>query len=369
MNISTTKKELQAAFSKLTKTTQVKSQNPLVNYTYISSGAHGVTLHSTDMEVGIKTQITASVNTNGEGLFPTSEVNDIISVIDEGRVDIDIAGPHINIKSEKGISFDIPTVPFQEYPEIPENKHEALFTIETDKLKKIINSLLYAINAEPTKPALNGAYFNFAQDKIDFVATDGHRLVKITRQNETNIGQGYIIPKKYLNILNTFLEGQKETSLIFSEDYVFLNNGKDVFYSKIIDEKFPNYNAVIPESNPEKLTAQKTEMLNNIKAASIATNKNTNQISLNFSEGKVYFKSVNQPESKTVYAPVKSAEYKGEELAIGFNAVYLKEAVAKYPSEEISFTFKDANSATLFLPKENDQKTIILLMPVRINEQ
>ena len=84
MNISTTKKELQAAFSKLTKTTQVKSQNPLVNYTYISSGAHGVTLHSTDMEVGIKTQITASVNTNGEGLFPTSEVNDIISVIDEG---------------------------------------------------------------------------------------------------------------------------------------------------------------------------------------------------------------------------------------------------------------------------------------------
>ena len=368
MNISTTKKELQAAFSKLTKTTQIKSQNPLANYTYISSGAHGVTLHSTDLEVGIKTQITASVNTNGEGLFPTSEVNDIISVIDEGRVDIDIAGPHINIKSEKGISFDIPTVPFQEYPKIPENKHEALFTIETNKLKNIIGSLLYAINAEPTKPALNGAYFNFSEDKIDFVATDGHRLVKITRQNETNIQKGYIIPKKYLNILNTFLEGKNETSLIFSEDHVFSNNGKDIYYSKIIDEKFPNYNAVIPENNSKELNAQKTEMLNNIKAASIATNKNTNQISLNFSEGKVYFKSVNQPENKTVYAPLKSAEYKGEEMSIGFNALYLKEAVAKYPLEEIFFTFKDANSATLFLPKESDQKTTILLMPVRINE-
>ena len=368
MNISTTKKELQAAFSKLTKTTQIKSQNPLANYTYISSGAHGVTLHSTDLEVGIKTQITASVNTNGEGLFPTSEVNDIISVIDEGRVDIDIAGPHINIKSEKGISFDIPTIPFQEYPEIPENKHEALFTIETNKLKNIIGSLLYAINAEPTKPALNGAYFNFSESKIDFVATDGHRLVKITRQNETNIKKGYIIPKKYLNILNTFLEGKNETSLIFSNNHVFSNNGNDVFYSKIIDEKFPNYNAVIPQTNSKELIAQKTEMLNNIKAASIATNKNTNQISLNFSEGKVYFKSVNQSESKTVYAPVKSAEYKGEEISIGFNALYLKEAVAKYPSEEVFFTFKDANSATLFLPKESDQKTIILLMPVRINE-
>jgi len=368
MNISTTKKELQAAFSKLTKTAQVKSQNPLVNYTYISSGPHGVTLHSTDLEVGIKTQITASVNTEGEGLFPTSEVNDIISVIDEGRVDIDIAGPHINIKSEKGISFDIPTEPFQEYPDIPENKHENLFTIETSKLKNIINSLLYAINAEPTKPALNGAYFNFDQATIDFVATDGHRLVKITKQNETNIQKGFIIPKKYLNILNTFLEGQKETSLIFSEEYVFSNNGKDIFYSKIIDEKFPNYNAVIPSENSEKLMAQKTEMLNNIKAASIATNKNTNQISLNFSEGKVYFKSVNQPESKTVHAPVKTAEYTGNELAIGFNATYLKEAVSKYPSEEVILTFKDANSAVLLLPEETDQKTIILLMPVRINE-
>tara|TARA_B100001996_G_scaffold323181_1_gene268262 strand:- start:242 stop:1348 length:1107 start_codon:yes stop_codon:yes gene_type:complete len=368
MNISTTKKELQAAFSKLTKTAQIKSQNPLANYTYISSGPHGVTLHSTDLEVGIKTQITASVNTNGEGLFPTSELNDIIAVIDEGRVDIDIAGPHINIKSEKGISFDIPTEPFQEYPSIPENKHENLFTIETINLKNIINSLLYAINTEPTKPALNGAYFNFNEANIDFVATDGHRLVKITKQNETNIQKGFIIPKKYLNILNIFLEGQKETSLIFSENYVFLNNGKDVFYSKIIDEKFPNYNAVIPSENSEKLTAQKNEMLNNIKAASIATNKNTNQISLNFSEGKVYFKSVNQSESKTVHAPIKTAEYKGDELAIGFNATYLKEAVAKYPSEDIILTFKDSNSAVLLLPKENDQKTIILLMPVRINE-
>jgi len=368
MNISTTKKELQAAFSKLTKTTQVKSQNPLASYTYISSGAHGVTLHSTDLEVGIKTQITASVNTDGEGLFPTSEVNDIISVIEDGRVDIDIAGPHINIKSEKGVSFDIPTEPFQEYPEIPENKHESLFTIETNKLKNIINSLLYAINAEPTKPALNGAYFNFTEGTIDFVATDGHRLVKITRQNETNIQAGYIISKKYLTILSTFLEGQKETSLIFSDDYIFSNNGKDVFYSKIIDEKFPNYNAVVPLENPEKLVAQKTEMLNNIKAVSIATNKNTNQISLNFSEGKVYFKSVNQPESKTVHAPLKTGEYQGSEISIGFNALYIKEAISKYPSEDICLTFKDANSAVLLLPKESDQKTIILLMPVRINE-
>ena len=79
MNISTTKTELQKAFSKLVKTSQTKTQTPLINYTYISAGAHGVVLHSTDMEVGIKTVITASVNSNGEGLFPTSEVNDIIS--------------------------------------------------------------------------------------------------------------------------------------------------------------------------------------------------------------------------------------------------------------------------------------------------
>jgi len=92
MNISTTKKELQKAFSKLTKTTQLKSQNPLVNYTYISSSAAGVTLHSTDLEVGIKTQINASVNNNGEGLFPTSEMNDIINVIDDGRVDVEVSG-------------------------------------------------------------------------------------------------------------------------------------------------------------------------------------------------------------------------------------------------------------------------------------
>ena len=368
MNISTTKKELQQAFSKLSKTTQLKSQNPLVNYTYISSSPAGVLLHSTDLEVGVKTHINASVNSDGECLFPTSEMNDIISVLDEGRVDIEVSGPHINIKSESGVSFDISTVPFQEYPEMPENKHDNLFCIETSSLKEIISSLMYAINSEPTKPALNGACFNFLDDSVDFVATDGHRLVKITKQNTTNIKGSFIIPKKFLSILSVFLEGQSETNLVISGNYVFTNNNKDVFYSKIIDEKYPNYNAVIPEENPLQLIASKIEMMNNIKAASIATNKNTNQISLHLKEGKVYFKSVNQPESKTVHAPLKSAKYSGDETSIGFNAIYLKEAVSKYPNEEIIFTFKDSLSATLFLPKVSDQKTTILLMPVRINE-
>ena len=205
-------------------------------------------------------------------------------------------------------------------------------------------------------------------DFVDFVATDGHRLVKISKQNTTNIRGSYIIPKKFLSILNTFLEGQSETNLVISGNYIFTNNNKDVFYSKIIDEKYPNYNAVIPEENPLRLTAKKTEMLNNIRAASIATNKNTNQISLHLTEGKVYFKSVNQPESKTVIAPLKTAKYTGDEISIGFNAIYLKEAVSKYPNDEVIFSFKDSLSATLFLPNVEDQQTTILLMPVRINE-
>ena len=368
MNISTTKKELHQAFSKLSKTTQLKSQNPLVNYTYISSSPAGVLLHSTDLEVGVKTHINASVNSDGECLFPTSEMNDIIGVLDDGRVDIEVSGPHINIKSESGTSFDISTVPFQEYPEVPENKHDNLFCVETISLKEIISSLMYAINSEPTKPALNGACFNFLEDFVDFVATDGHRLVKISKQNTTNIRGSYIIPKKFLSILSTFLEGQSEPNLVISGYYIFTNNNKDVFYSKIIDEKYPNYNAVIPEENPLRLTAKKTEMLNNIRAASIATNKNTNQISLHLTEGKVYFKSVNQPESKTVIAPLKTAKYAGDEISIGFNAIYLKEAVSKYPNDEVIFSFKDSLSATLFLPNVEDQQTTILLMPVRINE-
>ena len=108
--------------------------------------------------------------------------------------------------------------------------------------------------------------------------------------------------------------------------------------------------------------------INGIKATSIATNKNTNQVSLNLSKGEVYLKSVNQPESKTVYAPLKSAEYDGEEISIGFNSTYLKEAVSNYPTNEIYFTFKDNLSATLLLPETTENNITILLMPVRINE-
>ena len=109
MNISTTKKELQQAFSKLSKTTQLKSQNPLVNYTYISSSPAGVILHSTDLEVGVKTQINASVNSDGECLFPTAEMNDIISVLDDGEVDIEVSGLILilNLKQEFLLIFQL----------------------------------------------------------------------------------------------------------------------------------------------------------------------------------------------------------------------------------------------------------------------
>ena len=191
----------------------------------------------------------------------------------------------------------------------------------------------------------------------------------VPRSSNAAVIASHVPPTSVLTIiLSTFLEGQSETNLVLSGNYIFTNNNKDVFYSKIIDEKYPNYNAVIPEENPLRLTAKKTEMLNNIRAASIATNKNTNQISLHLTEGKVYFKSVNQPESKTVIAPLKTAKYAGDEISIGFNAIYLKEAVSKYPNDEVIFSFKDSLSATLFLPNVEDQQTTILLMPVRINE-
>lgn len=368
MNISTTKKELQLAFNKLSKTSQLKSQNPLINYTYISSSVSGVILHSTDLEVGIKTQITASINSAGEGLFPTAEMSEIINAIEDGRVDIDISGPHINIKSEKGISFDISTIPFQDYPNIPENKHELIFSIKSNILNEIIDQVIYIIKVDPSKPALSGTCFSFKENQIDFVSTDGHRLIKVSTQNKTNINGTFIIPRKFLNILNNFLQDTEEVNIIFSGDYVFCNNSKDVFYSKIIDEKFPNYEAVIPSENPNKLILDKTDMSSALKAASIAVNKNTNQISLNFDEGKVFIKSVNQSDNKTVYAPLKSAKYNGDKCIIGFNLQYLKDAVSKYPDEELVINFKNESSAVLLQPKSKNINLTSLIMPVRINE-
>ena len=232
----------------------------------------------------------------------------------------------------------------------------------------ILDTITYAINKDQLKPALSGALLSFSEESVSFVSTDGHRLVVIKMVNDSNLSEDFIVPKKYLNMLGTFIQGQKESSLTFSNGHIFINNDSDILYSRLIDEKYPNYNAVIPEENNQTLKVQKEDLLNSIKATSIATNKNTNQVSLNLSKGEVSLKSINQPESKTVYAPLKSAEYNGEDISIGFNSIYLKEAISNYPSNEVNFTFKDNLSATLLLPEIDERNIIILLMPVRINE-
>ena len=157
---------------------------------------------------------------------------------------------------------------------------------------------------------------------------------------------------------------------LFVSQFSFSNTSSEFTgFSEISFDEYKLQKMVETEINNLFVKAEKKSFLRGT-ALNELINKfsNTNQISLHLTEGKVYFKSVNQPESKTVHAPLKSAKYAGEEVSIGFNAVYLKEAVSKYPNEEIVFSFKDSLSATLFLPNVDDQKTTILLMPVRINE-
>ena len=215
----------------------------------------------------------------------------------------------------------------------------------------------------------------FSTDLRDY---DGNADIKIGIVNHESAPEYFHGSISEIGMWNSALTHEKIQELMFTDSigyqpdliahWKFNANDGDILYSRLIDEKYPNYSAVIPQENPYVLKLQKEDFLNSIKATSIATNKNTNQISLNLALGEVFLKSINQPESKTVHAPLKTAEYDGEKISIGFNATYLKEAITNYPTEDILFVFKDELSATLLLPETKNHKTTILLMPVRINE-
>ena len=169
--------------------------------------------------------------------------------------------------------------------------------------------------------------------------------------------------------MSTFLEGQSETNLIISGNYIFTNSNKDVFYSKIIDEKYPNYNAVIPQENSNKLTIDRLSFLNSVKRVSIFSNKTTHQIRLKIAGNEMHISAEDLDFSNKADERL-SCQYEGSDIEIGFNSRFLLEMISSLETEQIHLEMSAPNRAGILLPEGNSQDgedILMLVMPVMLN--
>ena len=220
------------------------------------------------------------------------------------------------------------------------------------------------------RPVMSGVFCQFNEENSIFVATDAHKLVRYTRTDaKAGASAAFIMPKKPLNVLKTLLAGIDDAVKVeFNKTNAYFSFGNINLVCRLIDGKYPNYEAVIPKQNPNKLTVDRSSFLGAIRRVSVFANKATHQIRLKIIGSQLTISAEDLDYSNEATEKL-SCEYEGEEMEIGFNAKFLIEMLNNLSVKNISLEMSQPNRAGLIIPveKTENEDTLMLVMPVMLN--
>jgi DNA polymerase-3 subunit beta len=219
------------------------------------------------------------------------------------------------------------------------------------------------------RPVMSGVYCQFSPENITFVATDAHKLVRYTRTDSEATGSGaFILPKKPLNLLKSNLRGDEEVLLEYNDSNAVFTFNDLVLICRLIDGKYPNYEAVIPKENPNVLLIDRLQFLGSIKRVSIFANKTTHQIKLRLAGSELSLSAEDIDFANEANERL-TCNYDGDDMEIGFNSRFLMEMLNNLDSSEVRLEMSEPSRAGLLKPAEtsDNEDVLMLVMPVMLN--
>jgi DNA polymerase-3 subunit beta len=257
-----------------------------------------------------------------------------------------------------------------DFPRAPQvNKN---FNIELDSqiLASAINNTLFATSTDDLRPAMTGVYIDIQEESTTFVATDGHRLIRYRREDiKSSTPTTMILPRKALNLIKISLpSGSVPVITEFSNSNAFFSFGNIKLICRLIDERYPDYENVIPKANPHRMTLERSKFLNSLKRIAIFSNKTTHQIRLKITADELTISAEDLDYSNEAVEKI-SCEYVGDDMEIGFNAKFLAEMLSNISSSIITMELSLPNRAGLIIPSDKieNEDILMLVMPVMLN--
>ncbi len=257
-----------------------------------------------------------------------------------------------------------------DFPKVPQVTKSLSVQISADILGAAIANTIFAVSNDDLRPAMTGVYVQLSPEYTNFVATDGHRLIRYKRSDvKSEYDSTMIIPRKALNLLKSSLPSDDTTvTSDFSSSNAFFSFNNIRMICRLIDERFPDYENAIPQNNPNVLTINRSEFLGSLKRISIYSNKTTHQIRLKLAKNDLVISAEDLDYSNEANERLM-CDYDGDEMEIGFNAKFMVEMLSNLTSNMISLEMSQPNRAGLIIPadKKADEDILMLVMPVMLN--
>lgn len=372
MKLTIRTESLQETLQTLSKATPARSTIPILNSVLFDARDDGLMVRATDLEITMVVEADATIGDPGSVAIEHRRLMEIANALPETEVSISSDEENrVKLETQFG-NYDVGGSSSDEFPVMPEvdNKKEVVLKGET--VERLIQKTVFALSTDELKPALMGALFDFGSDQVTTVATDGHRLSICSRTDYESKGftGTVIVPRKFLLLLAQHLGKREDVTLWVGDNHLTVSLNGITLFSRIIDERYPDYSSVIPEGNDQIVTADREKLLATVRRVAIFSNRSTRQIALHLSsEGSSI--TTEDPESASKAQEEIDFGYDGEDLVVGYNAGYLSDILSHLDTEKVILKLKTPISAGLVLPEhqaENEEITM-LLMPMRMSGQ
>ncbi|MBX2817478.1 MAG: DNA polymerase III subunit beta [Saprospiraceae bacterium] len=331
-----------------------------------------LTISATDLETSITTKMEVIAESGGEVAIPGKILVDTLKALPEQPITIDVEEGRnsIEITSSYG-KYKLSGDNAEEFPTIPSPQGTETVTMGASTLNEAIAKTVFATSNDELRLAMTGVYVQLDFSKMIFVATDAHKLVKYSFSGlESEANTSFIIPKKSLTLLRNALPQSGQIEIAFNKSNAFFTFDDHELVCRLIDAQYPNYNAVIPVENPNRLTVVRADLLQSLKRIAIYANKTTNQVILNIDDGSLTIESQDIDFSNEATEQL-TCQYEGEPITIGFNARFLIDMLSVLDTDDIVICMSSPNKAGIILPAEEpeDEELLMLVMPVMLSRQ
>ncbi len=329
---------------------------------------------ASDLQTSVMVELQVESKENGSVAIPAKILIDTLKNLPEQPVtfSIDENNYNIEINSDNG-RYKLAGENSADFPKVPEISDGYSFNLNSNTLGTAIGNTIFSTSTDELRPAMTGVFLRLSSESCTFVSTDGHRLVKYIRTDikGDEVDHDMIIPRKSLNLLKSIIpsDDKIEISIEFNASNAFFTYDNIKLVCRLIDERYPDYENVIPSDNSNNIIVDKSEILNSLKRISIYANKTTNQVRLKVSGSEILISAEDLDFSNEANERI-SCDHDGSDIEIGFNAKFLIEILSNIISDKVIFKLSEPNRAGLVLPEdiEDEEDLTMLVMPVMLND-
>ena len=332
---------------------------------------NSLVVSASDLETTMSTVL--EVDSDAEGLIaiPARLLLDTLKTFPEQPLTFLVSDNNtVEISSSHG-KYSLAYADGNEFPKAVELTNPSATTITGDVLANAIAKTIFAAGNDDLRPVMSGVFFQFSPEQLTFVSTDAHKLVKYQRSDisASEVAE-FIMPKKPLNLLKGILSGsESDVKIEYNESNAKFSFDSTELICRLIDGKYPNYEAVIPRENPNKLSISRNQFLSSVRRVSIFSNKTTHQIRLKIAGAELNISAEDIDYSNKAEERL-SCSYQGDDMQIGFNSRFLVEMLNNLSSDEVSLEMSLPNRAGILTPSDGldeGEHVTMLVMPVMLN--